>query len=155
VAGRPVAFHESVGVVLVAVVVLSALAVPNSTTVADPRLAFLAGGGRRRDRRHPAAVPHGTAWPPPAAADWPETHRGEVGEMELDATATALPELIACPEPGCDVPAGVVDRFVLASTGGPVEHVRTWCLEGHGFTQRVDALVAWPMVRARRPLETG
>jgi hypothetical protein len=75
--------------------------------------------------------------------------------MELDATATALPELIACPEPGCDVPAGVVDRFVLASTGGPVEHVRTWCLEGHGFTQRVDALVAWPMVRARRPLETG
>jgi hypothetical protein len=82
-------------------------------------------------------------------------HRGKVGEMELDATATALPELISCPEPGCDVPAGVVDRFVLASTGGPVEHVRTWCLEGHGFTQRVDALVAWPMVRARRPLETG
>jgi hypothetical protein len=65
------------------------------------------------------------------------------------------------PAPGGQLPvpghpaAGVVDRFVLASTGGPVEHVRTWCLEGHGFTQRVDALVAWPMVRARRPLETG
>jgi hypothetical protein len=38
------------------------------------------------------------------------------------------------------VPAGVTGRFVLASTDGPVEHVRTWCLEGHGFTQRVDAL---------------
>jgi len=75
--------------------------------------------------------------------------------MELETTRTVLPELIACPEPGCGVPAGIVDRFVLASTAGPVEHVRTWCLEGHGFTQRVDALAPWPMVRARRPLETG
>jgi hypothetical protein len=75
--------------------------------------------------------------------------------MELETTGTALPELINCPERGCDVPAGVVDRFVLASTDGPVEHVRTWCLEGHGLTQRVDALVAWPMIRARRPAGTG
>jgi hypothetical protein len=74
--------------------------------------------------------------------------------MELDAARAALPELIACPENGCAVPAGVVDRFVLASTGGPVEHVRTWCLDGHGFTQRVDALIAWPMVRMPRPLGT-
>jgi hypothetical protein len=74
--------------------------------------------------------------------------------MELETTATALPELIACPERGCDVPAGVVDRFVLASTSGPVEHVRTWCLEGHGFTQPVDALTGWPMVRMPRPLGT-
>jgi hypothetical protein len=72
--------------------------------------------------------------------------------MEWEATRTVLPELIACPEPGCGVPAGVVDRFVLASTSGPVEHVKTWCLDGHGFTQRVDALTAWPMVRVSRPL---
>ena len=76
-------------------------------------------------------------------------------KMESEATQTPLPELIACPEPGCGVPAGVVDRFVLASTSGPVEHVKTWCLDGHTFTQRVDALVPWPMVRSRRPLETG
>ena len=75
--------------------------------------------------------------------------------MELETSGTVLPELIACPETGCGVPAGVVDRFVLASTGGPVEHVKTWCLDGHGFTQRVDALVAWPMIRLPRPLETG
>jgi hypothetical protein len=75
--------------------------------------------------------------------------------MELETTGTVLPELIACPEPSCGLPAGIVDRFVLASTAGPVEHVKTWCLEGHGFTQRVDALVPWPMVRARRPLQTG
>jgi hypothetical protein len=81
-------------------------------------------------------------------------HLWKGGEMELEATGTVLPELIACPEPGCTVPAGVVDRFVLASTGGPVEHVKTWCLEGHGFTQRVDALTWWPMVRVPRLLGT-
>ena len=75
--------------------------------------------------------------------------------MELETTGTVLPELIACPEPGCGVPAGIVDRFVLASTAGPVEHVKTWCLDGHGFTQRVDALVAWPMIRLPRPLGAG
>ena len=75
--------------------------------------------------------------------------------MELETKGTELPELIACPEIGCGVPAGVVDRFVLASTGGPVEHVKTWCLDGHGFTQRVDALVAWPMIRLPRPAGAG
>jgi hypothetical protein len=74
--------------------------------------------------------------------------------MELEATVT-VPELIACPEPGCDVPAGVVDRFALASTDGPVELVRTWCLEGHGFTQRVGALAPWPLARDRRRLAAG
>ena len=81
-------------------------------------------------------------------------HHGKVGEMEWEATGTTLPELIACPEPGCRVPAGVVDRFMLASTSGPVEHVKTWCLDGHGFTQRVDALTAWPMIRVPRPAGT-
>ena len=72
--------------------------------------------------------------------------------MELESAGTKLPELIACPGPGCEVPAGVVDRFVLASTDGPVEHVRTWCLEGHGFTMLADGLVGWPVARDRRPL---
>ena len=75
--------------------------------------------------------------------------------MELDGTGTVLPELIACSEPGCGAPAGVVDRFALASTDGSVELVRTWCLEGHGFTQPVDALAAWPVAQAARPLGTG
>jgi hypothetical protein len=75
--------------------------------------------------------------------------------MEWQATQTPLPELVACPEPGCGVPAGVVDRFVLASTSGPADHVRTWCLNGHGYTQRVDAVTGRPMVRAKRPLSAG
>ena len=38
---------------------------------------------------------------------------------------------------------------------GLVELVRTWCLEGHGFTQGVDALAAWPVTQVARPLGTG
>jgi hypothetical protein len=75
--------------------------------------------------------------------------------MEVDGTGTVPQGLIACPEPACGVPAGVVDRFVLASTDGPVELARTWCLEGHGFTQRVEALAAWPVTQDARPLGTG
>ncbi|CAN5699288.1 hypothetical protein BH23PAT2_BH23PAT2_10540 [soil metagenome] len=48
--------------------------------------------------------------------------------MSLDTTA--------CPEfttddQRCANIAEITDRFVLESTGGPVEHVRTVCLEGH------------------------
>ena len=75
--------------------------------------------------------------------------------MAWGATETVQPELIACPEPGCGVPAGVVDRFVLASTSGPVEHVKTRCLDGHGFTPPVDTLTGWPMARVPRPLGAG
>ena len=62
-------------------------------------------------------------------------------------------QLVGCPQ--CLAPAEITDRFVLESTSGPVEHVRTWCLNGHGYTQRVDAVTGWPMVRARRPLTAG
>jgi hypothetical protein len=48
-------------------------------------------------------------------------------------------EIIACPQPGCLAPAEVADRFVLASTDGPVEHAVTWCLEGHGFTPPAES----------------
>jgi hypothetical protein len=40
-------------------------------------------------------------------------------------------EFVICPEPNCQAPAEIVDRFVLASTGGPVEHAQTLCLNGH------------------------
>jgi len=75
--------------------------------------------------------------------------------MGLDDTTTAPPEIIACPEPGCLAPAEVLDRFTLASTDGPVAHVRTMCLAGHGFTPPVDTLAGWPADRAPRPLEAG
>jgi hypothetical protein len=49
--------------------------------------------------------------------------------------------LVACPEPGCDAPAELTDQFVLPSTSGPIEHVRTYCLHRHILmmpTERLD-----------------
>ena len=39
--------------------------------------------------------------------------------------------LTSCPD--CGEPAEVVDRFVMPSTDGPVEHVRTYCVLRHWF----------------------
>jgi hypothetical protein len=40
-------------------------------------------------------------------------------------------EIIVCPEPRCGLPAEIMERFVLASTDGPVEHCKTSCVGGH------------------------
>jgi hypothetical protein len=47
----------------------------------------------------------------------------------MDAALLLLP----CPEPTCDAPAEVLDRMVIESTDGLIEHVRTQCLGGHRF----------------------
>ena len=39
--------------------------------------------------------------------------------------------IVACPEPGCDAAAEVVDRHTYDSTGGPVATVRTRCVGKH------------------------
>jgi hypothetical protein len=75
--------------------------------------------------------------------------------MDLESSATSPPELIACPQPDCLAPAQVVDRFTLASTDGPVDHVKTMCLAGHGFTPTADMLAGWPVAEAPRALGTG
>jgi hypothetical protein len=48
-------------------------------------------------------------------------------------------EIVVCPEPGCEVAAEVVSRWVWPSTDGPVEHVRVDCVAGHART----VLTAW------------
>ena len=45
----------------------------------------------------------------------------------------ALLDVTCCPEAGCPQTASVSDRFVLASTEGPVEHVALRCGQGHAF----------------------
>jgi hypothetical protein len=62
---------------------------------------------------------------------------------------------IICPEPGCSAPAEIVDRFVLSSTSGPVEHVQTRCLNQHVDTPLAEQMsgaprIAAPRIRARR-----
>jgi hypothetical protein len=49
-------------------------------------------------------------------------------------------ELVRCPDTSCTGPAEVVDRWRLASTDGPADHVRTRCLHRHMFTVLADRL---------------
>jgi hypothetical protein len=51
-----------------------------------------------------------------------------------------MSDLIPCPDPTCQAPARIVDRWTFGSTDGPVEHVKTGCERGHWFTPTVDSL---------------
>jgi hypothetical protein len=51
-----------------------------------------------------------------------------------------MTDQIACPDPNCAAPARITDRWSLGSTSGPVEHVKTMCERGHGFTPLVETL---------------
>ena len=42
--------------------------------------------------------------------------------------------------PHCGAAARVLERFVLESTEGPLEHARTVCRQGHRFDLRVETL---------------
>jgi hypothetical protein len=57
-------------------------------------------------------------------------------------------ELTTCPE--CGARAEVIKRFVLSSTDGPVEHVKTRCVTGPWLTYPATAIDAAP-VEARDP----
>jgi hypothetical protein len=52
----------------------------------------------------------------------------------------ALLTLIPCPE--CGFPAEVTDRFLLAGTSGPVDHVVLQCAAGHFFRMPSELLCA-------------
>lgn len=53
-----------------------------------------------------------------------------------DAAGNAMP----CPQ--CDLPAEITDRFALASTDGPLDHVAVACAAGHHFRMAGDRLCA-------------
>ena len=55
-----------------------------------------------------------------------------------DHTGTGL-DLVGCP--ACAAPAEVVERYVLDSTDGPIEHATVRCSERHRFTVLVERLV--------------
>lgn len=58
----------------------------------------------------------------------------------------SLLDLVGCPE--CGAPAEVVDRFVLPSTSGPVEHVRVQCVSRRWFTVPAERLPVLPAAGA-------
>jgi hypothetical protein len=49
-------------------------------------------------------------------------------------------KIVECPE--CTAPAEVVDRFVLESTDGPIEHAIVLCVIRHRLTVLVERLVS-------------
>jgi len=55
--------------------------------------------------------------------------------------------LLECPDPHCGATAELVDRSVLESTDGPVEHVKVQCVRGHHFFMPSAGL---PLERAGR-----
>ena len=57
-------------------------------------------------------------------------------------------DLTTCPD--CGSIAEVLDRFVLESTNGPVEHARTRCIAGHWFLLRAASLASPPLPRSAR-----
>jgi hypothetical protein len=65
-------------------------------------------------------------------------------------------DLVACPDPTCQAPAWVHDRWTWPSTNGPVDHVKTGCEGGHWLTPMADSLAPFraptPTI-TRRPAE--
>ena len=62
--------------------------------------------------------------------------------------AVVLLQLIACPDESCGLPAEVCDRFVLTSTSGPIEYVRTYCVVRHIFTVPTERTASLVSVRS-------
>jgi hypothetical protein len=61
--------------------------------------------------------------------------------------ASSAPSLIPCP--ACGLPAEITERFTLASTNGPVDHIAMACVVGHLFRMAVDRLPADAQVLVR------
>ena len=64
----------------------------------------------------------------------------------MDITTTTL-DLVGCPQ--CAEQAEVVDRFVLESTDGPIEHVKIQCARRHWFTMTTEGLTSGRVPAAR------
>ena len=65
-------------------------------------------------------------------------------------------DVVACPDPTCQAPAWVHDRWTWPSTDGPVEHVKTGCEAGHWFTPMAASLAPFRAptpTTTRRPAE--
>ena len=45
---------------------------------------------------------------------------------------------VSCPD--CTAPAEITERFSLASTDGPVDHIVLFCAGGHHFRMAADML---------------
>jgi hypothetical protein len=58
---------------------------------------------------------------------------------------------VRCPQ--CALPAEITDRFTLASTDGPLDHLKIGCRGGHWFTPLAEDVEALEMSPAAEPME--
>ncbi len=56
----------------------------------------------------------------------------------MDYGQTIGVDMVGCPT--CAAPAEIVDRYVLESTDGPIEHATVLCADRHRFTVLVERL---------------
>jgi hypothetical protein len=45
---------------------------------------------------------------------------------------------VTCPDPACEAPAEILDRFAPGSTDGPMDHAKTYCVRHHIFVLPID-----------------
>ena len=51
-----------------------------------------------------------------------------------------MADTVACPQ--CGAAARITERFKLESTAGPVEHLRTGCVNNHWLTPLAEAIAS-------------
>jgi hypothetical protein len=49
-----------------------------------------------------------------------------------------MPDIVSCP--ACGAPAEITERFWLDSTDGPLEHLKTGCVNRHWLTPRAETV---------------
>jgi hypothetical protein len=77
--------------------------------------------------------------------------QSEAPQPPLAAAAgcKASPALSLIPCPACGLAGEITERFTLASSLGPVEHIALVCIAGHVFRMAVDRLQADAQVLVR------
>jgi hypothetical protein len=67
-----------------------------------------------------------------------------------------MDEFLSCPQ--CGAPARITERFWLAGTAGPVEHLKTGCVNHHWLTPLAETLTGTqpnPTPGAAQPAPAG
>ena len=64
----------------------------------------------------------------------------QITSEHTDSTTTSCGEWVDDGGRRCGLPAVILDRYVLPSTDGPIEHVRTRCTAGHALHCSVASL---------------